>query len=212
MTSYLAHVRQAVIAVVVTVATALYCDSAFALRPVQSEQSLCKTSDWIFIGHVVDKTSFVRPKGGVRSNIVMAVERVAHGSPPPYVTFESRGGTANGFVSSVDGYPAYDPGSRFVMFAAAYATHGGAAGGRKMADIDVRDRLSSPSASYLMHPLKWFEIAPDLVVPGEEELAAIWEEHCREPAGDAPDSRTVRPTEKYLQLIPESLVVWCTHY
>lgn len=174
-----------------------------------SEAEICRFADWIFVGRVVEAEAFVRGETGVRTKVVMEVERVAHGAPPPFVTFRTPGGRYQGSTSHVAGYPLYDVGKRFLIFAAAYSASLGASDHTKVVGIDSANSRQGPNATYRLLVLKSLRIASDASIPDEQELSAIWAEHCSSPL-DGPVRQ--RPTERYIRFLPNSMVDWCAHY
>ncbi len=178
---------------------------AQALQRALSEPELCRAAEWVFIGRVVRRDSIMDPRPSVliSSRVEMRVESVAHGAPPPLVRFGIQGGEVDGKRYTVEDSPAAEVGSRYLIFGHLGPVRAGW-GLRDRVQLD-NQTASQPALTLVRHFL--LKVGPR--VPSTDDLTAIWDEHCQPSAGGRHSSK---PTQKYLEFLPPSLLSWCEHY
>lgn len=185
--------------------TASWNPSARAAQRKRSEAEMCASAEWIFVGTVVRRESFhdPRPDVYISSRVTMKVEAVAHGAPPPLVRFGIMGGVVGSERNVVEDQPVAEEGTRYLIFGRLVDVPSGS-GLRDRVQLDNRT-MSSPALKLI----RFFTLDPKAVLPTSDELAAIWLEHC---LPGSLQGRNVRPTQKYLQFLPQSFFDWCEHY
>jgi len=164
---------------------------AYGAKKRLTEAQLCQLADIIVIGTVAERESYYEPPPGraISSTVRLRVESVIHGAPPPVMTFRIEGGVVGGRRTIVEDEPISEVGSRYLMLFA------------------VSPRLTGSLEDQLVL-YRWFALDPDKEIPGDEELGAIWNEHCGPPGS----TQNIRPTERYLPLLPDEFLDWCKHY
>lgn len=196
MAAAIRHQRRPVALVVAAAFAASPSGTAFALQMMPGEERLCADAEWVFVGTVVRRHSYYISEDLLRRFHVpilttagIAVERTAHGSPPPFVDIVIMGGTVGETQLTVREEPDLRIGERYLLF----VSYGPGSSGLQ-GDIGLRH---------------WIALDPDAELPREDEMRAIWLEHC------APELRAgswERPTRKYLRLLSEGMLEWCGHY
>jgi len=193
------------LALVLAFLAAPWNSDSHAAQRRRSEASMCATAEWVFIGTVVERESAYDPRPGVliSSRVSMQVEAVAHGDPPPRVSFGVMGGVVGSTRNMVGDQPEAEVGARYLIFG-------------RLIDVPTeeanRERLLVDSGvpdSRALKLIRFFELEPEFPVPGSEEFRAIWSEHC---LPGAVEGESARPTQRYLQYLPASLLAWCEHY
>lgn len=157
---------------------------------------MCARADWVIIGTVEDRASFIDPAADVyiSSVVTFRVEAVAHGSPPPesLVRFKIRGGVVGDVRQRSSGVPQANEGERYLLMMGLPDQPGDDGSGVAPATL-----------------LKWWELTPEVPVPTDGVMKAIWTEHC---AAEGAPTVDVRPTEPFLKYIPRDILEWCQHY
>ncbi len=187
------------------IAWSVFSARAHASRRKISEAELCRSAEWVFVGTVTERDSIYDPRPDVyiSSRVTMRVEAVAHGAPPPMVRFGVQGGVVDGERTVVSYSPTADVGSRYLIFGRLADARAGS-GMRDRLQLD-NQTASQPALTIIRHFL--LKVGP--LVPSSDELTAIWDEHCQTRAGSAGASR---PTQRYLEFLPASVLEWCGHY
>lgn len=184
---------------------ALQVRDAGAAQRSRSEAEMCTTAEWIFVGKVLKRDSNYDPRPDVyiSSRVTLKVEAVALGEPPPVVRFGILGGVVEDQRNVVEDQPVAEVGSRYLILGRLIDVSPGSG---------IRDRIqldNVAASSQALKLIRFYKLNPDARLPPSAEMQEIWREHCQ-PA--ALKGQTQRPTQKYLQYIPQSLIDWCEHY
>ena len=163
---------------------------------VVSEQTVCRTAEWVVIAQAIDVgESFVNqnPKISARflRDVTFKTLARAHGDPPPTFTLRV---SASG-AGAVRGFDSFDPffveNDRYAMTVSFYP-----------------DSLGKRDVERLWLGLHE-TLTPTGPLPPDDLLRAIWSEHCESPPSAA---GSLRPTEAFVEQLPPWVLYLCEHY
>ena len=154
--------------------------------------------EWLVIARVAKMEAYFekQPNDGpvfLLTRVTVVTEAIAHGAVPSTFSFPILGGNIPGWGAMiVAGERPPHVGERYLLFIKT---------GLRPSTVG-----ESPEADLVM----WFRLPAQMRLPGHDEMAAIWGEHC------STSESEVHPSEKYFSLLPKSLLDRvldaCEHY
>ncbi|MBM4366267.1 MAG: hypothetical protein FJ102_08620 [Deltaproteobacteria bacterium] len=163
---------------------------------VVTEETVCRTAEWVVIAQVIDVgESFVNQDSRISARFLRDVTfrtlGRAHGEPSPTFTLRV---SASG-AGTVRGFDSFDPDfvrdQRYALTISLYP-----------------DSLGKPDVDRLWLGLH-ARVSATGAIPADTLLQAIWSEHCGSPPSAG---GLLRPTEPFLQDIPEWALYLCEHH